>query len=365
MHVKEVSLAPTLPPSKPWDTPDVCVDPLACCVLAAGSAVAAFSERRSNPLTMGHTVTVCSMTNKGNSRQGLNAELKDAVKANDKKNARELIAKGANPFSETTEGDAAFFRAKDMEMVLILTRMEGVVEFADCLTIHDFCYVLFPQVTKVLDNYKMPRWMPNVPFFDCEHSLNLYVGRFEIAEDLEDRLPEPTIENILRLLKTAPFFRILWDKAGAPRIEEVPDETYFAASYARGKGALYNSESNVILIDKRTPLKRKISHLIFELLNAAQRKRAQEVFHQAEAGNLAREEFTLLLERIEFDTNLWHTKILNLFGFEATSYKKFSDYWAATQVPFVKHGISHADAYRRRWDKNYLSPYLNKNPLHS
>jgi hypothetical protein len=361
MYIKEVSLAPSLPPFKPWDAPDICVDRLARSVLDAGRETAAFTDRRPN--LMGRNVNVCCMTNRGCSQENLNAKLRDAVKEGDKNKARKLMDEGANPFAQVQGKIPTLYLVRDLEMALILTRFEGAKAFAKCQNIDDFWGIIFPHVQSATYN-AFPKWMPKVPFFDFGVTFNLCGDRYAIADGLEERLPDPSMANILKLLNTAPFFRSLWEKAGEPQIVEVPDD-YFAGvgnpDYTKGTGAAFNSSENIIRINQKASLDRKIFYLIFELLNAVQKERFAKIEQLAMAGDLSREDYVLLVERIEFETQIWQQKILQLFGYNFFKIEaNFSDFWKAVNTPFVVGGVCHAAAYREHWELNYMTAYLQK-----
>jgi hypothetical protein len=319
-------------------------------IIQSSVEAAAFTKRAPNLLLRGYTVNVCSMAI---TQKTLEDSLRKACKDSDYDKAKKLMKKGANPFVNP----AAISLTMDLKMILILLGVENAEEFEECVTVHDFCDMLFPKAAAVLDTYEFPNWMPCFSFDNGGTA-------FEIGSTLEQRLPKADLANILQFLQTAPHFQSLWRKAKAPKIEEVP-ESYFEApgkpSYGEGEGAEYDPIQHVIRINKKAPLRRKIAKLIFELLNAAQKARIEAVFAYARTHGLDREEFTVIMERMEFDTYEQYQKMLQQFGLDHDNTKRtFSDYWKRVQTPFLEGGVSHADSYRYQWDYHFLTSHLKK-----
>jgi hypothetical protein len=81
----------------------------------------------------------------------------------------------------------------------------------------------------------------------------------------------------------------------------------------------------------------------------------------AEEGRISRENFALITERLEWNSSQWRERILK--GDPKFTSESFSDYWKDVNVPYGEGLVSHADSYRREWDKYHGFDYLSRNRL--
>jgi hypothetical protein len=311
------------------------------------------------------TVQVCSMINRGNSQGRINESLHKAAK--DESRVKELIERGADPFAVTTDGETALSRG-NAKTAILMARVPFSPMFRGCESLHDFFCALFPPVTEVSNNYKLPAWMPKIPFFSGENEAYFSTAKiFSLAHDLVRLLPKGFgLDDLLKLLLKAPFFVKVWDAAKRPELREVSDDYFVDANgkreFAAGQGADYNTDKHLISINKDSIPVIKLQNLLFEALNAVQKERFLAFDKCARAGKLGREDYVIIIERIEYDTQVWYNKLLHLFGYVSQADKGFAACWKRVQVPFIKDGVSHADEYREVWDLAYGAAFLRENP---
>jgi hypothetical protein len=294
----------------------------------------------------------------------------EAVMKNNYSIARKLVRYGADPYF-FRNGLSSFSYTKDMQMVRILTGTDTIAAFNHCRDLHDFFEVLFPPFRKALP----PNWQSIVDSLERESDLTLFLQEMQkmnkkgnslnkYAQD--QRFKMPTIHAALRdLQQKSPYFAKAWEIANVEKLvklEEHPDEVFADGGdvvHERGTSADYTACDHLIRISNVANGKEKMINLVFETLNALQRKTIQKRTEWVWEGRLCRESFALITERVELNSYQWRQKIMEgRLDFESES---FDSYWRGVNAPYSEGLIAHAEFYRREWDRHFGFKFLVKN----
>ncbi len=291
---------------------------------------------------------------------------------------------------------------------LIKYRFRGIRAFDACKDIHDFAAVLYPPYKDSLP----PNWervVSEIPHtlseLEQEERFQRALGiRFPTSEEIVHRLlPEnKSVDMIIDLLKKTkevlssktidekemegistfinsvmsdqkasedfpiktifqtlfnanPLYAKAWELSGQPGIQIGDHELgKFGGSSVHGKGLSAASTFDKIYIGEKQPLSEKLSSLVFETINVAQRNSVAFVTK----GDLDRESFALGKEWIELKTSMWAKRILeNQFA-----PIDFLTDWIRSNQPYNTGSLSHADFYRRQWDQFFLNPWIHNRP---
>ncbi len=270
-----------------------------------------------------------------------------------------LIRRGANP-ARLVRFSFGAGRSLVGEL-LLLDNLNGaaflVQRFQDRLPEADvraFYSTLFPPRRTVPDDYRPPDWLPNIP-----SPLTPPTGTTETIDAtatgnaLRSLRSDASLQDILRVLLRDPRFTRAWERAGRPTLEEVGDEAFIVdgvSVFPRGWGAQCDCTSNKIQINRDARLFYKIQVLIFETMNLVQKENFLLLDRRRASGQLGREEYTQLTERIEYNSEIWTREIHHSLGLTDAPIRNFSQVWGDVQKTHEGAHLSHADSYRSIWD---------------
>jgi hypothetical protein len=267
---------------------------------------------------------------------------------------RFLLQHGANIHAKTLKGITPILLAKDQpELLFLLLGLKNEL-FAGCKNIHDIMDRIFPP-QRDLSNVEIPSW--KIPMVKDPFSvpISARLGLFPPTYSLE-------VEAILSNLKgNLPLFRKAWQLANAKEKVKVIELSNREMGVEERKTRMEKSDgsycfrTHTIRLFKSSSNREKTENLLFETMNAVQRESAQKTDELATKGELSREEFTLLVEKVEHNSLNWMMKVLSM---PAISFKES---WNASNESGSGH-ISHADNYRRCWDLRFCAIYLAKHP---
>jgi hypothetical protein len=274
--------------------------------------------------------------------------------------ARILIRAGANPFTPSNvksavSGSPFWLARENHEMIRILLGIEGMESFKFCKDLDSIMDVLF---TRRLDIKELPvHLIPTIetirPFVD-EGEVRFDAELFKIANE------NPSLENILNLLKSHNLFCQSWASLNQPKeviVRFVP----------KGGGvdkfrACYRPETHEILIDEAISPYEKISCFVFESMNALQRASAVTLYELAARGAIDRETYAILTERIEHNSTEWSEKVLMSMDGRPRIQMDFETTLRALDDTSSPSYRGHTEFYRKEWNRIHSYDFFLNNP---
>jgi len=324
--------------------------------------------------------------------------LHKAIFENDFPSIDLLLKANANPHAKDTDLSSplalacgkSFFdngKASSLKSVKMLLRITNRTDLQECRDIHALFAKIFPPFLpeNINDNEPFPSWMPFVSPFSHEMPDSPPPTPYQVLPSQFGRFFNVLYQGNARLQK-------LWNFVNRPMciiIQELPENTFTngnGRTFSKEDGAWYDQGSHTISLNKESPIEKKITTLIFELCNAAQRVRFQKVRELALVGKLGREQYTFLREKIEHESYLlansvygykkidtamvpstaWEMLCQDVDLVLANEYKenplKLSAQWQLQNTSFSSETMSHADHIRRTWDLGLAAEFFAQNP---
>ena len=310
-----------------------------------------------------------------------------AVVTNNTEAARLLIAAGAK--IESHGKSPLYFSENNIQMVRILTETESNPAFDSCKDIHDFFEKVFPSSPDLPENWKaiickVPK-SPLIKILEQENQSTdqtseemLFLKTIGLSDISADDNASQLIFNegmnahaIINLLsQKSSIFAQAWKLANQSeplKVQECSDNTF---TYLNGKhrihpiglGACYSDSKHLIRVSKNASTDEKAGSLIFETINAIQKSSFQEADRLSKEGKLNREEYSILIESIEFNSGLWHDKIVRQIGYKPIcTTTDFPDEWRCANQPLAEGLTPHAERYRLEWDIRDSGIYISQN----
>jgi hypothetical protein len=178
----------------------------------------------------------------------------------------------------------------------------------------------------------------------------------EYPEVIPPKLEEiPVSEEVIRktLIESNPLFAKAWELAKNPDIKELTED-FARNSHLPGWAACYIPGKHTICLLKNALNGQKLCGLIFETMNAVQRKS----FEILGTLNLSREEYAICAEYIEWHSYVWERKMLYPKGRLIDFYKA----WELSNIPSPGQSVTHADTQRKQWDHLFSYKYAFQHP---
>jgi hypothetical protein len=188
------------------------------------------------------------------------------------------------------------------------------------------------------------------------------VGSYDVL--LRRLSTENSFEALLKILvELSPIAAKAWEIACREEkltIEEVSSGSFVGTGnkklFHSKAGSMYLSFTHKIKLNKDAEPVHKLRSLIFEIMNAVQRKAILTIIERVQKGKLSREEYVFMLESIEYNSHHWRYRICVELGLPNDAnpcYSNFDVYWLKANT--IKEGCeqSHAGNYRTRWDDLY------------
>ncbi len=272
---------------------------------------------------------------------------------------------GADPFKgaaiRSKINGTPFWLAKDdRNMLLLFLGADKMEQFKFCQTLNHIMDNLFPPKWDIAD---VPIPIHLIPGIDSVHP---FLENTTVSFDEELKrvaFSNPTLENILALLKSHNLFKQTWKLANQDqelKIHFVPKEKVSPFNDTRG---CYRFEDHEIFVDESLSAKKKIWTVIFETMHSIQRSTCEKESKLAKSGELDRETYALLSERIEYNSFLWAKRIMNSLDLKETQPDhSFVEHWKLLHDNFDENEMVHADKTRRQWDHHFASYFFAKHP---
>jgi hypothetical protein len=254
---------------------------------------------------------------------------------------------------------------KDARYLPAMLGVEGCPDFQRCTSIHEFCDQFFPPFRASLPS-DWQQWVINIPKgetlsrFEAEARL---MKKTDSVENWAKDLHGLKLTDLLEKMKQkSPLFAIAWDLANKEKKVLLKEADRFDNPvYSDGNNASYHFPTHTITIEK-APNAVQVDSILFETINALQRQEFQQLDEMAENGMIGREESALLNEWIEENSYLWCERI-KAGDPELAPSRTFEESWECSNTLGVGDSMTHADYYRKVWDKLFLAPFHYMNRL--
>ena len=301
-----------------------------------------------------------------------NTPLHHAVLIENKEAVQTLVAAGADINALNSNKLSPLEACPNIEILRILLDVESHPAFASFKTLHDYCDKMFPASRDELPK-DWETWLKKIKrgedsfkelgkvFAKCEiMSSEKYLKTLETLEAVS--AAPPTLESIVQyLIHEYPVFDKAWALANRDeKLNLIGITTDLEIHNQKFAPAFYEANSHVIKIKKSLDIFWKTYCVIFELMNALQRESYLRIHQLAKLGELSREEYTLLIEHLEYETMRWTHRIT---GIPFTS--NFAEVWKLHNIPPPQESVfkelsPHADTYRKIWDRSHAAQYFKK-----
>lgn len=255
--------------------------------------------------------------------------------------ARELMAKGANPYQMMPDGRNALFYARvNLPLLKILTRTENAVAFRDCRTVQDFWKRVYPDSLEMPDHDRLIRLLPKDPVWEEWEKRKPGLVLAETMPTIAELTDTPTLIDIEYWKAKHPFFKLVWELAGEPEIEYIDSEHPEFQAF-------YNRDQHKIRIYKCDSQGEFVERLFVEIFHPLQNASVDAVFKLREMGKLTRNEYAYLMEWLEY-RSVCGRFILLIKDMDQPP--PWNLHWGQMNLSFAHARIAHADFHRRNWD---------------
>ncbi|HSW73500.1 MAG TPA: ankyrin repeat domain-containing protein [Chlamydiales bacterium] len=255
--------------------------------------------------------------------------------------ARELMAKGANPYQMMPDGRNALFYARfNLPLLKILTRTENAIAFRDCRTVQDFWKRVYPDSLEMPDHDRLIRLLPKDPVWEEWEKRKPGLVLAETMPTIAELTDTPTLIDIEYWKSKHPFFKLVWELAGEPEIEYIDSVDPEFQAY-------YNRDQHKIMIHQCDSQRECVERLFLEIFHPLQNASVDAAFKLREMGKLTRNEYAYLMEWLEYRSGCGRFLLLSK---DMDQPPPWILHWGRMNRAYAHESIAHADFHRRNWD---------------